>query len=72
MLTEIILLNMLLQTYEEVLYEALQILMKLTMTVPTSSGEEKYMHMQQYIMVDYKHLCIAKQRPSSLMSSTTL
>ena len=44
MLTEIILLNMLLQTHKEVLYEALQILMKLTMTVPTSSGEEKYMH----------------------------
>jgi len=29
------------------------------------------MHMQQY-MVDYKHSCIAKQRPSSLMSSTKL
>ena len=35
--------------------------MKLTMTVPTSIGEEKYMHMQQY-MVGYKHSCIAKQK----------
>ena len=48
--------------------------MKLKMTVPTLNGVKRYCICSNTSenMVDYKHSCIAKQRPSSLMSSTKL
>ena len=45
------------------------------MTVPTLNGVKRYMHIfsnPSENIVDYKHSCIAKQRPSSLMSDTKL